>query len=910
MVSESVDMGKENLFKPMIKNIQMRFRDLLNEIDSKHFQETLVQCDILSTEFFHSLKNLPRRKRAEMLIINLFMCPEDWVPVFMKILQEKYKISYQSIMGIGARIGIANDDSWCNQCTRKIIKYIVKDSMDNAKIPLDAGKLVQVLFEEQVIMPRQYEEVIVQDCLSKRTETLLNIIDNEYTDSRCLGAFKKAINEAGYENCCNVLEDVMSNWRDCKQCNGHFTDDVKKEKQMFGKLREQRLSGYDVSSTLTHSENSEKNEKTIVYKFEVNSRSEEEHDKILKEFIARKNSLDNCIKGLGEVVSIAKGCIAIVVKCNQTDSSYGDVAIKMLESMLSGNLPWNVLDNGNIKVQICVTELSEGEDTELMHDKISLLHHVPVILEEMDALDFEHAFAESGLIDTEDFWRMFDIENIGRQERMLKLLRFILKNDQRIFFDCFINVLRDSFDTPLEHLKNLFSQIEGKTFDRNTKQNTYSDINCIKGVQTEHNERVDDNCYKRFAASFRQYITIKNRLVYLAVFLLILLLAFCMTIPFKAFSSSGSESILLAVIIPIAVEAALILIGVIFILRRLILATKAITYGKTFDRNIKQNTDISCTEDKITQGVETEHNERVNDNCYKRFAASSRQYITIKKRLVYLAVFLLILLFAICMTILFKIPTIKTIASVENNVSLTESFIKKVNKEKPLDVHLACFPSYRWNWTLCLTNNTETDSFLIQNSCSYWHNEYVSLFVFLPSILTIIAFTSVLSSFILRQKSTRNYGQPAPSSDEKYVYDAFISYSDRDLEWVKENAQRIEREYNLRFCFPERDFVPGKSCVRNIVESIQSSKCIVAVVSEQFLDDPWSHLIIDVAQCDVIERSSKQKLIAIYRFKDDYKYMHKLFYSWWKVTGYDSTRENKSSVWENVAKLCFVNEIT
>lgn len=539
LVSESVDMGKENLFKPMIKNIQMRFRDLLNEIDSKHFQETLVQCDILSTEFFHSLKNLPRRKRAEMLIINLFMCPEDWVPVFMKILQEKYKILYQSITGIDARIGIANDDSWCNQCTRKIIKYIIKDSMDNAKIPLDAGKLVQVLFEEQVIMPRQYEEVIVQDCLSKRTETLLNILDNDYTDSRCLGAFKKAINEAGYENCCNVLEDVMSNWRDCNQCNGHFTDDVKKKKQMFGKLREQRLSGYNVSSTLTQSENSEKNEKTIVYKFEVNSRSEEEHDEILEEFIAKKNSLDNCIKGLGEVVSITKGCIAIVVKCNQTDSSYGDVAIKMLESMLSGNLPWNVLDNGNIKVQICVTELSEGEDTELMHDKISLLHHVPVILEEMDALDFEHAFAESGLIDTEDFWRMFDIENIGRQERMLKLLRFILKNDQRIFFDCFINVLRDSFDTPLEHLKNSFSQIEGKTFDRNTKQNTYSDIDCIKGVQTEHNERVDDNCYKRFAASSRQYITIKNRLVYLAVFLLILLFAFCMTIPFKSDDSGN-----------------------------------------------------------------------------------------------------------------------------------------------------------------------------------------------------------------------------------------------------------------------------------------------------------------------------------------------------------------------------------
>ncbi|KAJ8313366.1 hypothetical protein KUTeg_009152 [Tegillarca granosa] len=802
--NESVDIGKENLFEPLIKKIQMRFRDLLNEIDTKHFHETLVQCGILSTEFFHSLKKLPRRKRAEKLIINLFMCPEDWVPVFVKILQEKYKILYQSITGIDARIGIAN-----------------------------------------------------------------------------------------------------ANWRDCNQCNGHFTDDVKKKKQMFGKLREQSFSGYNVSSTLTQSENSEKNEKTIVYKFEVNSRYEEQHDEILEEFIAKKNSLDNCIKGLGEVVSIAKGCIAIVVKCNQTDFSYGDVAIQMLESMLSGNLPWNVLDNGNIKVQICVTELSEGEDTELMHDKISLLHHVPVILEEMDALDFEHAFAESGLIDTEDFWRMFDIENIGRQERMLKLLRFILKNDQRIFFDCFINVLRDSFDTPLEHIKNSFSQIEGKTFDRNTKQNTYSDINCIKGVQTENNERVDDNCYKRFAASFRQYITIKNRLVYLAVFLLILLLAFCMTIPFKAFSSSGSESILLAVIIPIAVEAALILIGVIFIiLRRLILAPKAITYGKTFDRNIKQNTDINCTEDTITLGVQTEHNERVNDNCYKRFAASSRQYITIKNRLVYFAVFLLILLFAICMAILFKIPTIKTIASVENNVSLTESFIKKVNKEKPLDVHLACFPSYQWNWTLCLTNNTDSDSFLIQNSCSYWHNEYASLFVFLPYILIIIAFPSVLSSFILRQKRTRNYSQPAPSSDEKYVYDAFITYSDRDRNWVIENVQRIERECNLSFCIPERDFVIGQSCVRNIVESIQSSKCIVVVVSEQFLDDPWSHLIIDVAQCDVIGSSSKQKSIAIYRFKDDYIYMHKLFYSWWKVTGYDSTKENKSSIWEKVAKLC------
>lgn len=90
-----------------------------------------------------------------------------------------------------------------------------------------------------------------------------------------------------------------------------------------------------------------------------------------------------------------------------------------------------------------------------------MLRHVPVILEEMDALDFEDAFTNSGLIGKDEFWKMFDIDQIGRQDRMLRLLQFILKDDRRIYFDHFINVIRESFDIPLVPLTKILSHGKG-----------------------------------------------------------------------------------------------------------------------------------------------------------------------------------------------------------------------------------------------------------------------------------------------------------------------------------------------------------------------------------------------------------------------------------------------------------------
>uniref|UniRef100_A0A8C3B7B0 TIR domain-containing protein n=1 Tax=Cairina moschata TaxID=8855 RepID=A0A8C3B7B0_CAIMO len=44
---------------------------------------------------------------------------------------------------------------------------------------------------------------------------------------------------------------------------------------------------------------------------------------------------------------------------------------------------------------------------------------------------------------------------------------------------------------------------------------------------------------------------------------------------------------------------------------------------------------------------------------------------------------------------------------------------------------------------------------------------------------------------------------------------------------------------NLKACYHERDFIPGKTIIENMVESIQGSQKIVLVLSPDFVQSRW-----------------------------------------------------------------------
>ena len=73
------------------------------------------------------------------------------------------------------------------------------------------------------------------------------------------------------------------------------------------------------------------------------------------------------------------------------------------------------------------------------------------------------------------------------------------------------------------------------------------------------------------------------------------------------------------------------------------------------------------------------------------------------------------------------------------------------------------------------------------------------------------------------------------------LYDVFISYCEKDSDWVMEHLvnplENLELPYKL--CLHERDFLVGVPICDNITNAVEGSKCTLVVVSENWLESDW-----------------------------------------------------------------------
>lgn len=78
---------------------------------------------------------------------------------------------------------------------------------------------------------------------------------------------------------------------------------------------------------------------------------------------------------------------------------------------------------------------------------------------------------------------------------------------------------------------------------------------------------------------------------------------------------------------------------------------------------------------------------------------------------------------------------------------------------------------------------------------------------------------------IIRAKY-RAHKEKAVGEMETFTYHAFISYSHSDADWVRDQLLPcLENNRNpYRLCIHERDFMPGKWIIDNIIENIESSR--------------------------------------------------------------------------------------
>ncbi|XP_030347692.1 toll-like receptor 6 isoform X1 [Strigops habroptila] len=96
-------------------------------------------------------------------------------------------------------------------------------------------------------------------------------------------------------------------------------------------------------------------------------------------------------------------------------------------------------------------------------------------------------------------------------------------------------------------------------------------------------------------------------------------------------------------------------------------------------------------------------------------------------------------------------------------------------------------------------------------------------------------------------------------------FHAFISYSERDALWVKDELiPNLEKgEGCVQLCQHERNFIPGKSIVENIINCIEKSYKSIFVLSPNFVQSEWCHYELYFAHHKLFSENSNSLILIL-----------------------------------------------
>ncbi|XP_026958965.1 toll-like receptor 1 [Sagmatias obliquidens] len=113
------------------------------------------------------------------------------------------------------------------------------------------------------------------------------------------------------------------------------------------------------------------------------------------------------------------------------------------------------------------------------------------------------------------------------------------------------------------------------------------------------------------------------------------------------------------------------------------------------------------------------------------------------------------------------------------------------------------------------------------------------------------------------QTRRRARNVPLEELQRTVQFHAFISYSGHDSAWVKnELIPNLEKE-DIRICLHERNFVPGKSIVENIINCIEKSYKCIFVLSPNFVQSEWCHYELYFAHHNLFREGSNNLILIL-----------------------------------------------
>ncbi|XP_066245494.1 protein toll-like [Euwallacea similis] len=102
--------------------------------------------------------------------------------------------------------------------------------------------------------------------------------------------------------------------------------------------------------------------------------------------------------------------------------------------------------------------------------------------------------------------------------------------------------------------------------------------------------------------------------------------------------------------------------------------------------------------------------------------------------------------------------------------------------------------------------------------------------------------------------------------DRDKDYDVFISYCQKDEEFVKDHLlpglESGEKTYKV--CIHERDWAPGEFISRQIFKSVRQSRRTLVVLTDSFLDSHWGKMEFLTAYSEALREGRTRVIVVIY----------------------------------------------
>uniref|UniRef100_A0A8D0GVJ6 Toll like receptor 6 n=1 Tax=Sphenodon punctatus TaxID=8508 RepID=A0A8D0GVJ6_SPHPU len=164
------------------------------------------------------------------------------------------------------------------------------------------------------------------------------------------------------------------------------------------------------------------------------------------------------------------------------------------------------------------------------------------------------------------------------------------------------------------------------------------------------------------------------------------------------------------------------------------------------------------------------------------------------------------------------------------------------------------------------------DFHLSEVSC----NTTLLLVIALVTIVVVMALVSFLCIFFdvlwylkmmwqWTQAKRRVWDNHTEDLETVFEFHAFISYSERDSLWVKNVLiPNLEKEDgSVRICLHERNFIPGKTIVENIINCIEKSYKSIFVLSPNFVQSEWCHYELYFAHHKVFSENTDSLILIL-----------------------------------------------